>query len=67
MNSEQIEARIRGYFGADLTALAAAIHEVELSRTPAYLDAILAEGGSPANREEALLRWSMKRGELWRR
>jgi hypothetical protein len=66
MNWQRIKQEVESHFGADVTALAAAINEVALSRDPTYLDAIMAEQGSPVDRENAVIWWSKKRGQLWK-
>jgi hypothetical protein len=66
MDRESIERRLRDYFGASRTSLAAALSEVRWSfECPEFLAGVLGEMTAAVTAEEAVLLWAIRRGRLW--
>jgi hypothetical protein len=67
MCQERIEEQVRGYFGpAAQLALGAALSEVrECFSSPQWLAGVLREMGPAVPAEDAVVRWAIRRGQLW--
>jgi hypothetical protein len=66
MSRERIEERVRGYFGSEQTALAAALSEVQVCFAfPESLAAVQREIGPAIPVEKAVVQWAIIRGRQW--
>lgn len=66
LDKESIERRLKCHFGQSPPALAAALSEVRWSfECPAFLAGVLGEMTPDVPTEEAVVRWAIRRGQLW--